>query len=70
MEFDIKDPDLAPGGRYRIQWAEQEMPVLRQIRERFSRELPLKGVRISACLHVMFCSHPGQAKLSLFCLIT
>ena len=52
MEFDIKDPDLAPGGRYRIQWAEQEMPVLRQIRERFSRELPLKGVRISACLHV------------------
>ena len=52
MEFDIKDSDLASGGRYRIEWAEQEMPVLGQIRERFAAERPLNGVRISACLHV------------------
>ncbi len=50
--FHIADPSLAAGGKLRIEWAEQEMPVLRQIRERFSREKPLKGVRISACLHV------------------
>lgn len=49
---DVKDTSLATGGRYRIEWAEQEMPVLRAIRERFEREKPLKGVRISACLHV------------------
>ena len=49
---DVKNLDLATGGRYRIEWAEQEMPVLRAIRERFEREKPLKGVRISACLHV------------------
>jgi adenosylhomocysteinase len=49
---DIKDTSLATGGRYRIEWAEQEMPVLRAIRERFEREKPLKGVRVSACLHV------------------
>lgn len=52
VEHDIKDPELATGGRYRIEWAEQEMPVLRAIRERFEREKPLKGMRISACLHV------------------
>lgn len=51
-EHDIKDSNLATGGRYRIEWAEQEMPVLRAIRERFEAEKPLKGVRISACLHV------------------
>ncbi|PJF43774.1 MAG: adenosylhomocysteinase [Phototrophicales bacterium] len=51
-EFDVKDLDLAPKGRKRIEWAEQEMPVLRQIRERFERERPLAGLRISACLHV------------------
>jgi adenosylhomocysteinase len=49
---DIKDINLAEGGRRRIEWAEREMPVLRQIRERFSKEKPLKGVRLSACLHV------------------
>lgn len=48
----VKNLDLAPGGRYRIEWAEQEMPVLRAIRERFAREKPLQGVRVSACLHV------------------
>ncbi len=51
-EHDIKNPKLAEGGRYRIQWAEQEMPVLRQLYERFKTEQPLKGVRVSACLHV------------------
>jgi adenosylhomocysteinase len=52
VEHDVKNLDLAPGGRYRIDWAEQEMPVLRAIRERFEREKPLKGIRVSACLHV------------------
>ncbi|MDW8324925.1 MAG: adenosylhomocysteinase [Anaerolineales bacterium] len=52
IESDIKNPSLAEGGRYRIEWAEQEMPVLRQVRERFRKEQPLKGIRISACLHV------------------
>jgi len=50
--FDIKDINLAEGGRRRIEWAEREMPVLRLIRERFAKEKPLKGVRLSACLHV------------------
>ena len=50
--YDIKDLNLAEGGRRRIDWAEREMPVLRQIRERFSKEKPLKGIRLSACLHV------------------
>jgi adenosylhomocysteinase len=50
--FDIKDKSLAEGGRRRIDWAEREMPVLRTIRERFAKEKPLKGVRLSACLHV------------------
>ncbi len=49
---DVKNLRLAEGGRYRIEWAEQEMPVLRLIRERFAKEQPLKGIRISACLHV------------------
>ena len=51
-EYHVADLDLAPGGKFRIDWAEQEMPVLRQIRERFAKEKPLKGLRISACLHV------------------
>jgi adenosylhomocysteinase len=52
INADIKDINLAEGGRRRIEWAEREMPVLRQIRERFAKEKPLKGVRLSACLHV------------------
>jgi adenosylhomocysteinase len=51
-KYDVKDVKLAEGGRRRIEWAEREMPVLRQIRERFAKERPLKGVRLSACLHV------------------
>lgn len=49
---DIKDINLAEQGRKRMEWAEQEMPVLRLLRERFERERPLEGVRLSACLHV------------------
>jgi adenosylhomocysteinase len=50
--YDVKDASLAEGGRRRIDWAEREMPVLRLIRERFAKERPLKGLRVSACLHV------------------
>jgi len=50
--FDVKNIDLAEGGQRRIEWAEREMPVLRSIRERFERERPLEGIRMSACLHV------------------
>ena len=49
---DVKDLNLAPKGRLRIEWAEQEMPVLRLIRQRFEKEKPLKGVRLSGCLHI------------------
>jgi len=51
-DYDIKDLNLAEGGRRRIEWAEREMPVLRQIKERFEKEKPFKGIRMSACLHV------------------
>ncbi len=50
--YDIKDPKLASAGRQRIEWAYREMPVIKQIRERFAKEKPLKGIRISACLHI------------------
>jgi len=49
---DIKDPSLAQAGIKRIQWAAREMPVLEMIRERFSREKPLAGLKVAACLHV------------------
>jgi len=52
MDFDIKDIGLADKGKLRIEWAEQNMPVLRLIRERFRKEKPLKGIRLTACLHV------------------
>ena len=52
VAHDIKDLELATGGRYRIEWAGREMPVLKQIRERFAKEKPLEGIRVSACLHV------------------
>ena len=52
MRYDIKDIKLAKQGKLRIEWAERNMPVLRLIRDRFKRVKPLKGVRISACLHV------------------
>ena len=50
--YDVKNLDLAEGGRRRIAWADNGMPVLAQIRERFTSERPLEGLRVSACLHI------------------
>jgi adenosylhomocysteinase len=70
--YDIKDIKLAAAGHNRIEWAKKDMPVLRSIGVRFAREKPLKGVRISACLHVttetaalMQVLKAGGAKVSL-----
>ena len=52
MDYDIKDISLAEKGRLRMEWAEMAMPVSKLIRSRFEEEKPLKGVRLSACLHV------------------
>ncbi|MFQ6675338.1 MAG: adenosylhomocysteinase [Fidelibacterota bacterium] len=52
VDHDVKDLELADGGKQAILWADRQMPVLASIRERFSDELPLKGIQISACLHV------------------
>ncbi len=51
-QYDIKDSSLAEAGKRRIEWAYREMPVVKLIRERFATEKPLKGIRISACLHI------------------
>jgi len=50
--YDIKDPSLAGAGKQRIEWAAREMPVIKIIGERFAKEKPLKGIRISGCLHI------------------
>ena len=50
--YHVRDLSLAPEGRKKTEWASQEMPVLRLIRERFAREKPLQGIRISGCLHI------------------
>jgi len=52
MNCDVKDLSLANAGRLRMEWADRSMPVLRLIRDRFAEEKPLRGIRISACLHV------------------
>jgi adenosylhomocysteinase len=52
MDYHIKDASLADRGKLRIEWASREMPVIKLIRQRFAQEKPLKGVRISACLHI------------------
>ena len=52
MDYDVKDIKTADAGRDKVEWAERRMPVLRMIRERFKKERPLKGARISCCLHV------------------
>ncbi|NOZ82253.1 MAG: adenosylhomocysteinase [Euryarchaeota archaeon] len=72
MKYDVKDLSLAEEGKLRIEWAERQMPVLRLIRERFEKEKPLEGVRISACLHVttetanlMLTLKAGGAQLAL-----
>jgi adenosylhomocysteinase len=71
-KYDVKDLTLAEGGRRKIDWAEREMPVLRLICERFAKERPLKGMRLSACLHVttetanlMHTLHAGGADVVL-----
>ncbi|MFW6133443.1 MAG: adenosylhomocysteinase, partial [Planctomycetota bacterium] len=51
-KYDVKDLKLAAEGRRRIEWADNDMPVLQQVRARFEDEKPLKGRRMSACLHV------------------
>jgi adenosylhomocysteinase len=68
----VADPRLAADGVNRIEWAEKEMPVLRQIRARFEKEKPLRGKRIAACLHVttetanlMLTLQSGGAEVSL-----
>ncbi len=50
--YDVKDMSLAEVGRQRIEWSAREMPVIKLIRERFSREKPLGGIRVSGCLHI------------------
>jgi adenosylhomocysteinase len=71
-QHDVKDLSLAVAGRLKIEWAEQSMPVLRQVRERFTKEQPLKGIRLGACLHVttetavlMLTLKAGGAQLAL-----
>jgi len=72
MDFDIKNLDLATGGRHRIDWAQQEMNVLRGIREQFREERPFAGIRIGATMHVttetanlMIALQAGGAELAL-----
>ncbi len=52
MNYDVKDLSLSEQGKLRIDWAGREMPVIKLVRERFAREKPLKGIRISGCLHI------------------
>ena len=61
--FDIKHPSLAGDGRRRIEWAGREMPVLRQIRERYAKERPLAGIKMVVCAHVT--TETGNLALTL-----
>jgi adenosylhomocysteinase len=72
MDRHVKDLSLAERGELRIQWAEREMPVLRRVRERFSKDRPLEGITVGACLHVttetanlMLALRDGGAQLAL-----
>jgi adenosylhomocysteinase len=72
VDYDVKDLALAEEGNRRIEWAAREMPVIRLIRERFAKEQPLAGLRVSACLHVttetanlMLALRDGGAQLGL-----
>jgi adenosylhomocysteinase len=72
VDYDVKDLALAEEGNRRIEWAAREMPVIRIIRERFAKERPLAGLRVSACLHVttetanlMLALRDGGAQLAL-----
>src|SRR5512143_1188197 len=51
-QFRVKDKSLAPQGRLQIEWAAKHMPVLTQIKARFTKEKPLKGLTLGGCLHV------------------
>ncbi len=61
--YDVKDQALAESGKQRIEWAAREMPVLRLIKDRFTKEKPLKGVRIAGCLHIT--TETGNLALTL-----
>jgi len=52
QKYDVKDLSLAAEGKKRIEWADKDMPVLQLVRKRFAKEKPLKGYRMSACLHI------------------
>ena len=52
MKYHVKNLKLADGGKKRIIWADGDMPVLQQVREKFRKNKPFKGMRMSACLHV------------------
>ena len=52
MDSDVKDLSLAPAGKKRIEWAERDMPVLRQVREEFAKNQPFAGMKFASCLHV------------------
>ena len=72
MNHHVKDLSLAEAGELRIQWAERDMPVLRRVRERFSKDRPLEGITVGACLHVttetanlMLALKDGGAQLAL-----
>ena len=72
IPHDVKDLRLAEEGVRRIDWASREMPVVRQIRERFAKERPLNGLRVAACLHVttetanlMIALRDGGAEIAL-----
>ena len=52
MNYDIKNIELSSEGKKRIEWADNDMPVLASIREKFTKTKPLKGKKVSACLHV------------------
>ena len=52
ISYDVKDINLAPEGKLKIEWASRQMPVLESIKKRFSKEQPLQGQIIAACLHV------------------
>src|SRR5438045_5878207 len=72
IPHDVKELRLAEEGVLRIEWAAREMPVIAQITERFAKEKPLNGVRLSACLHVttetanlMIALRAGGAEIAL-----
>ena len=73
MKCDIKDINLAEQGKNNIEWALKDMPVLRKIQERFIKEQPFKGLRLSACVHVtnssfMYCNESWWRRCNSCCI--